>query len=119
MAKMHVLEGTALGSYTIVVHTTTPAGNNSAGVAWPAAIVAAGRNTSVMTIGTGAGQIAQAEHDQIVAGTVIEGVFSFVDDPSWTPTQRNAALDAMATQMTTAMLAELATRLKWIGATRS
>lgn len=118
MSRLHVLDGTG-GVYRIVVHQATPAGNNSAGVAWPTAIINAARNATSMVTGTGAGQIASAEATQIAAGTVIEGVFTFKDNPTWTAAQRNAALDAMATQTINETLARLADELKWFGAVRT
>ena len=118
MSRLHVLEG-AGGVYRIVVHNATPAGNNSAGVAWSAALINSGNNTTTMVTGTGPGQITSAEAGQIAAGTVIEGVFTFTDNPAWTAAQRNAALDAMATQTINETLARLADQLKWFGAVRT
>jgi hypothetical protein len=72
-----------------------------------------------MATGSGAGQIAAAEASAIAAGTTIEGVFAFTDNPSWDSTQRNAELDAQATSTLSQLVARLANELKWWGATRT
>jgi len=119
MSKLHVLRGTQSLDYTIVVHGPTPAGNNSAGVAWSACLVAAGLAQTQMTIGSGPGQISQAEADGIAAGTTMEAVFSFTDEPALTTPQRNALLDAQATQLLQGLQDRYALELKWFGAVRN
>lgn len=117
--RLHVLGQSEPGSYTIVVHQATPAGNNSAGFSWASVLVAAGKAQSVLTVGTGPGQTTQAEIDAIEAGTIIEGVFGFTDNPAWSPAQRNSELDAQATARLSNLVDRLASELKWYGATRS
>lgn len=120
MAKIHVLTaGAQANLYTVVVHDTTPAGNNSAGVAWSDAVKNSGLAATSMQEGTGAGQITTAEKASVLAGTTLEATFTFQDDPSWTTNQRNTALDAKATAAIAQMEAELARVLKWFGATRN
>lgn len=75
--QQYVLAGDGNGSYQLVVHYLTPAGSNAAGTPWSAAVVNSGRNTTVLLIGTGPGQILQADHDAIIAGTMIEVVGTF------------------------------------------
>jgi len=118
MARLHVLDRTRPETYRIVVHEVTPAGNNSAGVTWVSAIVASGRNQSILTVGNGPGQIGQNEMNSILAGTVIEASFEFQDDPAWSPAERTAALDQVAGQTIAEMLAQYSADLKWYGATR-
>lgn len=120
MAKIHVLRGSSAGdAYTVVVHIATPVGNNSAGVPWIDAIKNTGKNVSVMTVGTGAGQITQAELDQIIAGTLIEGTFRWGDNQTFTNPQRLSNLDANATRLTNELLAALSNELKFFGFTRT
>lgn len=119
MAKIHVLELSGNNVYTVVVHATTPAGNNGAGTAWSVAVANSGRNTTIMAVGNGAGQITQAEANQIAAGTIIEGVMQWGDDPAWTNAQRIADLDLQANQLVTELLARYQEELKYFGFTRN
>lgn len=120
MARLHVLAGDPVSrSYTIVVHAATPAGNNLAGVSWAAALVASGRAKTVMTEGNDPGQISAAEKNAILAGTVIEGVFSFTDNPAFNDQQRVAMLDQQATQVLAELQARLGVELLYWGATLS
>jgi hypothetical protein len=119
MAKIHVLQGAGLNTFTVVVHATTPAGNNSAGTAWTDAIKNSGRATSILTVGTGAGQIQQNEMNSITNGAIIEGSFQWGDDPNWNNTQRTADLDLRAQQLIDELLARYAQDLKYFGFTRA
>ena len=120
MSKIHVLTGSGSNLYTVVVHIAAPVGNNSAGVSWVDALKNSGRATeSLLTVGNGAGQITQAELNQIQAGTLIEGAFQWGDNPGWTNAQRIADLDIRATQLTNELLARYAAELKFFGFVRS
>jgi hypothetical protein len=119
MAKIHVLAGAGPNLYTVVVHATTPVGNNSAGIAWSDAIKNSGRATSILTVGTGAGQILNAEMNQITGGTLIEGSFAWGDDPAWSNAERQADLDLRATQLVAELLARYQQDLKYFGFTRT
>lgn len=119
MAKIHVLHGAGGNAFMVTVHIATPAGNNSAGVLWSDAIKNAGLNNTIMTVGTGPGQISQSEADAIAAGTVIEGVFPWGDNPNWSNAERIADLDVRATQLTNELLAKYGQDLKYFGFTRS
>lgn len=119
MAKIHVLEGAGINTFTVAVHAATPAGNNSAGVAWSDAVKNSGRATSILTVGTGPGQILQNEMNSITNGALIEGSFQWGDDPSWTNQQRLDDLDLRATQLVTELLARYAQELKYFGFTRA
>jgi hypothetical protein len=120
MAKFHVL--TASGgpdTYLVVVHAPAPVGNNAAGVAWSDAIKNSGRGMTMMTVGTGPGQISNTEANQIAAGTVIEDSFAWQDDPAWTNPERIAYVDTMAVQLMAELTARLQRDLKYFGYTRT
>jgi hypothetical protein len=116
--KLHVLTGHA-NVYDVVVHGATPAGQNSAGLNWSTVLVAALAPKSTLTVGSGPGQTTQTEVDAVAAGTLLEVILQFYDDPAMTPTQRNVALDALAAQALADYTASLADILKWYGATRA
>ncbi len=119
MSKIHVLTGGGNNVYTVVVHIAAPAGNNSAGVAWADALKNSGRATSILTVGTGPGQIQNSEMNAITGGTLIEGSFQWGDDPSWNNAQRQADLDIRATQLTDELLTRYAQELKYFGFVRA
>jgi hypothetical protein len=116
MARIHILTGSTGGVYTAVVHTATPAGNNVANVLWSDALKNSGRAVTVMTVGNGAGQISQAEANQIAAGTLIEGVFQWGDNAAWSNAERQADLNIRANQLIAEMLAQYQMELRLFGA---
>lgn len=118
MAAIHVLGATGNNTYTVVIHATTPAGNNSAGVPWSTAIKNSGRAVSVLTVGTGAGQTNQAEMNAILGGTIIEASLTWGDNPAWTDAQRIADIDLRATQLIAETIENLKRDLKFFGYTR-
>jgi len=115
MGSIHILTGGTNGVYTVAVHTTTPAGNNSVGVPWATAIVNSGRNKTILPTGTGAGQITSAEAAQIAAGQVIETVMQWGDDPTWTNQQRIDDINLRASQLQAETLARYGAELKYFG----
>ena len=115
MGSIHVLAGGRNGVYQVVIHTTTPAGNNSAGVSWATAIVNSGRNKTILPTGNGPGQITSAEAAQITAGTVIETVMQWQDDPTFTNQQRIDDINLRAGQLQTETLARFGAELKFFG----
>lgn len=119
MAKIHVLSGNTNNQYTVVVHATTPPGNNAAGTPWADAIKNSGRATSILTVGNGPGQIQTNEMNQITSGALIEASFAWGDDPAWNDTQRQADVDLRATQLTAELLARYALELKYFGFSRT
>lgn len=120
MAKIHVLEGSATThQFTIVVHAPAPVGINAAGVAWATAIANSGHNTSILPVGNAAGQITQAELNQIQAGSVIEVVSTYWDDVTLTQAQRLAALDALATRTANDLVQRYQDQLQYFGLTRT
>ena len=112
---MHILQQVGLNLYDVVVHAPAPGGSNSAGVAWATAIQNSGLATTQMTVGNGAGQITQAEANQIASGSVIEAPFQWGDDPAWSDVQRTADLDVRASQAVAEASADLQRRLKFFG----
>lgn len=67
MAKVHVLQMTAQGHFDALVHFNMPAGNNSAGVSWKAAALAAG-----LVGNTAHSQADEDEKAAILAGDRVE-----------------------------------------------
>lgn len=114
MSKIHVLE-TDHREAKVVLHTATPAGNNSVGIAWKEAGLNSGKlGTTMLTEGTGAGQILTAEKAQVESGDVIEIVSSIhVESGGAT----SASINEMADQIITKHEAELQVILNYYGYT--
>lgn len=115
MSRLHILQQAGNNVYNVIVHAPIPAGNNSAGVPYATAIQNAGLANTTMTIGTGPGQVQQAEADQIASGTVLETSFHWEDNPAWDNPARNADLNLRAQQAVDAALANYGARLKYFG----
>lgn len=115
--RMHILQQVAPNRYDVVVHATTPAGNNSAGVSWSTALANAGLAVSSLPVGNGPGQITTAENNQVTSGALIEARFQWDDNPAWTTQQRTDDLNLRAGQAVSEVLAAYAARLKWFGQT--
>lgn len=78
MGKAHVLAADNGKKYTVVIHTPTPTGNNSAGKSWKNAGLSAGiLGTTTLVEGSGVGQITTAERNSIIAGDLVEIVAQF------------------------------------------
>lgn len=118
MSSIHVLSGNGNNLYTAVMHIPTPAGNNGAGVPWAIALVNSGMAKTIMTPGTAAGQISTSEKAQIDAGTVIEVVTQWQDDPTFTTQQRLDDFTLRTSQASTARLNLLAIQLAYFGYTQ-
>lgn len=120
MSKVHLTESTGR-TVTATVHYLVPAGNNSADISWKnilARVVANGLGrtepipASSLTIGTGYGQITQAEYDQIVAGDVVEFSMSLDVEGS------GGSAAQILPQITAAIAAhktDLAAKYRWYG----
>lgn len=117
MSSIHILSGNA-GVFSAVVHTPTPAGNNSAGVPWTTALVNSGMARTSLTIGVGPGQITQAEADDIAAGRVIEARVQWGEIVGADVPTLIADLDLRAQQAAQARIDQLATQLKFFGYVR-
>lgn len=114
MSNFHVLSG-GNNLYNVAIHVATPAGNNSAGVAWPTCLINSGMNKTRMTVGTGAGQISTSEKAAVDAGTVIEISYQWQDDPAWTTQQRIDDITARTSQASAERLSQLGSQLKYYG----
>lgn len=116
MANLHVLE---IGGDKVrcVCHIATPAGNNSAGISWKNIVLGAGLNKTVMTEGSGAGQITTVEKNSIISGDLLEIVLNF-KVPSGTGPQKSAALDAVFAKMASQYLSDLQYQYQYFGLTR-
>lgn len=106
MSRLHVMQANGINQYSVFVHSPTPAGNNSAGRAWTEVIINSGMNVSALPTGSGGGRIAIAENNAIIAGTVMETQFAWMDDPAWTNPQRAADLNTRAAQAVAAAIEE-------------
>lgn len=117
MSNIHVLEG--LGNdYRAVIHLAVPVENNSVGVPLRTALVNSGLATTVMTIGSGAGQISSTEATQIGSGEVYEIVFSFANNPAWTGPQRQAQFNQEVSNRSIIALTDLRRHLAYFGHTQ-
>lgn len=110
--KIWILTADDSENYQCVIHTPTPAGNNSAGQSWASVLVAAGLASTVLLVGTSPWQQTQAEHDAVVAGTIIELVQTFsIAGANANATQVAALRDQAATDYVN----HLGRVLKWYG----
>ena len=110
MAKIHVLKADNNGKYSVVIHTPTPAGNNSVGESWKNAGLQGGDlGKTAMTVGTGPGQTTQIEFDSIINGDVMEFQGSFLAESGGTSTPE---IIAALTQMVDQRIIEEKTRLQ-------
>lgn len=116
MARLHVMTGNGSNTYQVVCHSPTPAGSNSAGVSWATALKNAMNPVTVMSIGSGSGQISTAESNGVANGSIIEVSFQFDDDPTWDMNTRNSQLNLIASDAVTRAQNDLSSRLKWFGA---
>lgn len=117
MSTIHVLAG-GNGTFSVVVHTPTPVGTNSAGVSWQTALVNSGMARTSLVEGNGPGQITTAEKVQVESGAVVEGRFSWGDIAGADNPTLIADLDLRAQQLISARLAQLADQLKYFGFVR-
>jgi hypothetical protein len=112
MSKIHVLENNN-GQYKTVIHFTVPPGNNSAGKSWKDCALAGGEGvTTVLTVGDLPGQITQAEHDDIVAGNVLEIICNILVESGGAT---SASLDKLADKEIAAKQGTLQQKYKYYG----
>ena len=72
MSKIHILQENK-GVFRAVIHTPVLAGSNTAGKTWKEVLLSSGLSgSSVLTVGTSAGNITQVEMDTITTGDVLE-----------------------------------------------
>lgn len=110
MSDFHVLEvNDRKDSARVVFHFDTPAGNNAAGVAYSAALVAW---KSPATVVPGLGQ---AEADAVAAGTVIEHVEAVAFNANATNGQKQAAIQNRWTALNGILPTRLSENLRFWG----
>lgn len=117
MADIHVLAGDGLYRWAIVFHFAVPNINNSVSVNYRTALINSGLGgTSVMTEGSGAGQITTAELAQVVSGELYEHGEPFLaESGSTNNAEMLAAAQAMYASRETPVLATLQKRLRYYG----
>jgi hypothetical protein len=123
-ADVHVLTADKNGNYRVVKHEAIPGGNNLAGVTWKSAYIEwkKTRNEdgtissvdSMLTEGTGTGQITAAERAQVRSGDVMEIVFPIPARQAVSSARVTEEVSAKVTEY----LANLAVTLKWYGYTQ-
>lgn len=109
MSKIHALEGDGNLTYC-VIHFAMPSGSNSAGKTWKAVGLASGyTGVTSRVVGTGPGQLTQAEYDSIIAGNTAE--ISGSTNADKTVDEINAWADSQII----AWQGQMASKLKWFG----
>jgi hypothetical protein len=114
MANKIWIKDSSIGSYNCVIHTPTPAGNNSAGIPWSTVLVQVGLNVSVIPVNavpTGFQQLA-AEQAAVVAGTTAEIVAALpLDSANATPAQVTVLVNGLVSNW----IAQMSAQYKWFG----
>lgn len=112
MSKIHILKSDNSWSYNVAIHFAVPAGNNTVGYSWKACGLGSGlTGTTSLEVGTGPGNITQAEYDSIIAGDVIEILKTI--SPGLNPT--SAAVEALCDIKIAVWQADTARVLKYYG----
>lgn len=112
MSKIHILESDNSHSYKVAIHFATPAGTNPCGFSWKECGLNSGFiGATSLVVGTGPGNITQAEHDSIIAGNTVEILMSV--SPGLTPS--NAAVEALCDILIAAWNEDTARVLKYYG----
>ena len=104
-------------AWTAVLHVAVPDTNNAAGVNFRTALINSGLGgTSILSVGTGAGQILQAEFDLIESGGLLESVSSVRLETGGTSNSELAAsLDAFYAQQKMVVVANMSAALRYYG----
>lgn len=118
---IHILTGNGRHKWTIAFHFAVPDQNNNVGINYRIALVNSSLGgTSVMTEGTGAGQIATAELAQIAAGEVLEHSEQFLAESGATNNaEMLAAAQALYVAREPTVLNALKKQLRYFGYTGS
>jgi len=118
MSDIHILDGNG-SAVRMACHLAVPTATNLAGVGQQVAWANSGRaRASAMPVGTGAGQIMQAEADELLAGTLAEILIEAQPEAKATAGERLAMLREAYGQAQ-AQLAEQLRCLRYFGATFS
>lgn len=113
MSDMHVMSGTADGSWVVVMHFLVPNINNSVTVNYRTAVVNSGLGgTTILTEGVGPGQITTAEKAQVDSGELYEHSTVFRAEST---TNLQNAIRLFYTAEKTSVLAELQRKLRYFG----
>lgn len=118
MAKFHVLTGKGT-SFQIVAHADVPSGENSAGVSWADCVRGAGRNLTVMTVGSAPGKITQEEAEAIQSGQVLEVVFLWSGRSDATDEEKMDDMEEASERQAEDAMIRMKEQLKFFGLTRS
>jgi len=119
MSDMHVLDGDG-ETVKVVMHFGVPAGNNSVGTSWVAAVLSTAP-TTILPDGDGTdGTIETTEKSAIEAGTIFEHVTRVHADGSGQTTGgRQAVLRNAYAVAEAAVTADIQSRFKFYGHTES
>ena len=114
MSKVHILNSDNAVSYRVAIHFATSSGNNTIGQSWKACALAnADIGSTILEVGTGPGDVTQAEYDDIIAGDIVEIVRSI--KPGLNPT--NVAVEALCDIEIATWEADMVRVLKYYGHT--
>lgn len=122
MSNYHVLAGREDGNaYRVAFHIPIPNANNRAGVNYRTALTASGLGgSSIMSTGTGPGQVATGEMNQITSGAIYEHVEEIETNPNETAVAYKARLDSLFTEYADTggqLLAKIRGRIEYFGYT--
>lgn len=118
MSNIHILQRHG-EKIRVVFHFPTPPGTNSANGTWKAVLLAAGvAGTTVLTEGTGLGNISAQEKSSIQSGDVLELETTIQLDMKANNAQRVAAIDEMYSKIMADYLDDLQAAYKFYGVTR-
>ena len=113
MSKIHILEADNF-SYKVAIHFPMPVGNNSIGLSWKNAAISSGKiGTTVLTVGTSAGNITQSEYDSIIAGDTIE----IIRDIKVGVNPSNASVESLCDGLISEYQSKMVQALKYYGHT--
>ena len=116
MSDVHIIQGSN-SAWTAVLHIAVPDSDNAAGVNFRTALINSGLGgTSTLSVGTGAGQILQAELTLIENGEILEIVNSVRLETGGTSNNELAAsLDAFYATQKTAAINDMSAALRYYG----
>jgi hypothetical protein len=112
MSKIHILESDNGWGYRVAIHFDTPAGNNAVGYTWKACGLKSGLiGSTILDVGTNPSNITQIEHDNILAGDIVEIVYTI--SPGVNPT--NVTVVALCDILIATSNEHMARVLKYFG----
>jgi len=117
MSDMHVIDGDG-SSWSIVMHFTTPSGNNDVGVSWVTAVINSSlAQTTGLPDGDGtAGTIDTTEKANVAAGITYEHLATFpLESGGTTTAQLRTTLRTFYTAEKSRITAQIKRRLRYFG----